>query len=124
MLGCPQLALAVEMGEIEAPNPRTVEAKCKTKWPPRGQTAERERVPDWSPREVLHKCNPNVLKSTGNCKPEGELAALKSAAPWDLEGKMWYEHKNRVSMVGIDYNDAHAPSFPLPITLDLWYPLL
>jgi hypothetical protein len=87
MLGCPQLALAVEMGEIEAPNPRTVEAKRKTKWPPRGQTAERERVPDWSPREVLRKRNPNVLKSTGNCKPEGELAALKSAAPRDLEGK-------------------------------------
>ncbi len=44
-----------------------VAAKHKAKWPPQGQTAKRKRV------------------------PEGELAALKSATPWDLEGKMWYD---------------------------------
>jgi hypothetical protein len=117
--------------QVEAPNPRTVEAKRKAKWPPRGQTAERERVPEG----------------------EGELAALKSAAPWDLEGKMWHDEgepaweglvepqrahlrsQNRGSpsplkrmhpthtkiesvWPGIDYNDAHAPSFPFPIALD------
>jgi len=49
MLGCPQLALAVEMGKIEVPNPHMVEAKCKTKWPPQGQTAKCKCMPDWSP---------------------------------------------------------------------------
>ena len=34
MPSCPQLRFAVEEGDIEAPNPCTVEAMCRTKWPP------------------------------------------------------------------------------------------
>jgi hypothetical protein len=83
MLGCPQLVFAVEMGDIEAPNPRTVEAKRKAKWPPRGQATEHKHGPDQPPREVLYRC---VLKNTGTCKPGGELAILKRAAPGYLEG--------------------------------------
>jgi hypothetical protein len=89
MLGCPQLAFA-EMGDVEAPNPRTVEAKRKAKWPPRRQATEHKRGPDWLPREVPYERDPNHLKSTGTCKPEGELAILKSAAPGHLEVKTWY----------------------------------
>jgi hypothetical protein len=39
-------ALAVEMGDIEAPNLRTVEAKRKDKWPPQGQATEQKYGPD------------------------------------------------------------------------------
>jgi hypothetical protein len=73
------------MGDVEAPNPCTVEAKRKAKWPPRGQATEHKRGPDRPPRGVPYGCDPNVLKSTGTCKPEGELAA-----PGDLKGKMWH----------------------------------
>jgi hypothetical protein len=38
----------------------------------------------------VYGCDPNVLKSTGISKPEGELAVLKNAAPGDLKGKTWY----------------------------------
>jgi len=34
MIGYPQLELAVETDDVEAPNLRTVEAKRKAKWPP------------------------------------------------------------------------------------------
>jgi hypothetical protein len=46
MLGCPQLTFAVEMGNVEAPNPRMVEAKRKAKWPPREQATEHKRGRD------------------------------------------------------------------------------
>jgi hypothetical protein len=86
MLCCPQLAFVVKMGDVEAPNPFTVEAKRKAKWPlRRGQATKRKRGPDWPPREMLYECDPNILKSTGTCKPDGELAILKSAAPGHLE---------------------------------------
>ena len=38
--------IAVEMGDAEAPNLRTVEAKRKAKWPPQGQATEQRRGPD------------------------------------------------------------------------------
>jgi len=87
MPDCPQLAFAVEKGDVEAPNAHMVEALRKAKWPPQRQATECERGPDWSPRKILHKPNPNALKGTGTCKPEGELAVLKSAARGNLEGK-------------------------------------
>jgi hypothetical protein len=61
------------MGNIKAPNPGTVEAKRKAKWPPRGQATEHKHGPDQPPREVLYECDPNVLKSAGH-----------------LEVKTWY----------------------------------
>ncbi|KAF8489964.1 hypothetical protein F5888DRAFT_1743333 [Russula emetica] len=90
ILGCPQLTFAVEMGDVKTPNPCMVEAKRKAKWPPRGQATEQKHRPDRPPREVLYKCDPNVLKRTGTCKPEDELAILKSAAPGHLEVRTWY----------------------------------
>ena len=90
ILGCPQLALAVEMGNIEAPNRCTVEAKRKAEWPPRGQATEHKRGPDRPPRKVPYKSDPNVLNGTGACKPKGELDVLKSAAPGHLEVKTWH----------------------------------
>ena len=36
MPGCPQLRLEVDEGNVEALNPCTVEATCRTKWPLRG----------------------------------------------------------------------------------------
>jgi hypothetical protein len=78
------------MGDVEAPNPCTVEAKRKAKWPPRGQATEHKRGPDRPPRGVPYGCDPTVLKSTGTSKPEGELVVLKNAAPGDLNGKTWY----------------------------------
>jgi hypothetical protein len=36
------------------------------------------------------RVHPNVLKSTGTCKPEGELAILKSAAPGHLKVRTRY----------------------------------
>jgi hypothetical protein len=75
---CLAVKMAVEMDDIEAPNLRTVEAKRKAKWPPQGQATEQRRAPGLLPREMLYECDPNDLKSTGTCKPEGELAILKS----------------------------------------------
>jgi hypothetical protein len=80
--------LAVEMGDVEAPNLRTVEAKRKAKWRPRGQATEQKHGPDWLPREVPYLRDPNNLKSTGTCKPEGELAILKSG-----RGMTWRQLK-------------------------------
>ena len=51
--------IAVEMGDVEAPNLRTVEAKRKTKRPPQGQAIEHRRGPDRLPREVLHERDSN-----------------------------------------------------------------
>jgi hypothetical protein len=68
------------MGDIEAPNPRMVEAKCKAEWPPRGLATEHERGPDLSPREVPYECDLKALQGTGTCEPEGKLTTLKSAA--------------------------------------------
>jgi hypothetical protein len=42
------------------------------------------------PQDVPYERDPNHLKSTGTCKPEGELAILKSAAPGHLEVKTWH----------------------------------
>lgn len=56
------------------------------------RTASRTRgVPDWSLRGVLRK--PNVLKGTGTCKPESELAALKSATPAHLGPNDQSQHR-------------------------------
>jgi hypothetical protein len=77
MPDCPQLAFAVEKGDVEAPNARTVEAQRKAKWPPQKQATERERRPDWSPRRIVRKPNPNALKGTGTCKPESEFGRLE-----------------------------------------------
>jgi hypothetical protein len=41
--------LTVEMGDVEAPNLRTVEAKRKAKWHPQGQATEQKHRPDWLP---------------------------------------------------------------------------
>ena len=54
---------------------------------PPGQATEREHGPDWLLQSILCKPNMNALKGTGTCKPEGELAVLKSAARGNLEGK-------------------------------------
>src|SRR5580698_10991125 len=81
ILVCPQPVFAVEVGDIEAPNPGMVEAQREAKWPPQVLATERECGPDWSPREVLRKHNLNVLKGTGTCKPVVEPAILKSATP-------------------------------------------
>lgn len=87
---------AVGMGNVEAPNPRTVEAKLKAKWPPRGQATEHKRGPD--PREVLYERNSNDLKCTGTCKSLGEPAVLKlkSGPPGSHEVKTWGNHLGRV----------------------------
>jgi len=77
------LTFAAEMGDVEVPNPCTVKA-------PRGQATEGKRGFDRPTREVPYEGDPNVLKGTGTCKPEGELAVLKSTAPGYLEGKTWY----------------------------------
>ena len=79
ILVCPQPVFAVEVGDIEAPNPDMIEAQCKAKWPPQVLATECKCGPDWSPQEVLHKHNPNVLKGTGTCQPMVEPAILKSA---------------------------------------------
>ena len=84
----PQLGLEIERGEVEAPNPCTVEATRRTKWPPRGQATEDGHGPDLPPRKAPCERDPNTLKGTGTCKPEGELAILKSAAPGQLEVKV------------------------------------
>jgi hypothetical protein len=70
--------LAVEMGSVGAPNLRTVEAKHKAKWPPRGQATEQKHGPNRLPREVPYERDPNGLKGTDTCKPEGRPAILKS----------------------------------------------
>ena len=70
--------MTVEMGDVQAPNLRTVEAKRETNWPPRGQATEQRHGHGQLPREVLYERGPNNLKSTGTCKPKGELASLKS----------------------------------------------
>jgi len=62
MLRYPQLAFVVEMGDIEAPNPRTVEAKRKAEWPPQGLATEHSHGPDQPPREVKYDCDANTLK--------------------------------------------------------------
>ncbi len=84
------LEFGVRMGNIKVPNPHTVEAKHKAKRPPQGQATEHRHAPEWSPQDVLRKHDPNVLKGTGTCKPEGVLTVLKSAAAEDLEGKIWH----------------------------------
>lgn len=51
-----------EMGDVEVPNPETVEAKRTAKWPPQGQAIEHERGPDRLPRgAVLYERDPNDL---------------------------------------------------------------
>ena len=90
MHGCPQLGLEVDEGDVEAPNPCTVEATRRTKWPPRGQATENGRGPAQPPRMTSRECDPNALKGTGTCKPKDEPAILKSAAPGHLEGKSWH----------------------------------
>jgi hypothetical protein len=74
---CLAVEMAVKMHDVEAPNLRTVEAKRKAKWPPQGQATEQRHGPDQLPQEVLYERDPNDLKSTDTCKPEGELAILK-----------------------------------------------
>lgn len=69
----------VETGDVEALNLCTVVAKRKAKWPPQGQATEDMRRPDWPLQGVGYECDPSLLKSTGTCKPEGELPILKSA---------------------------------------------
>jgi hypothetical protein len=69
MLGCPQLAMAVEMSDVQAPNLGTVEAQREAKWPPQGQATEQRRGPGQLPREVLYERDPVDLKITGTCKP-------------------------------------------------------
>jgi hypothetical protein len=81
----PQLVIAVEEDDIEAPNPRTVEAKCKAQWPPQGQATECKHGPARGATKAHSECLQAV---SGNCKPEGKPTALKSAAPGHLEGKM------------------------------------
>src|SRR5450631_1525948 len=89
MLGCSQLAFAVDMGDVDAPNPCTVEAKRKAMWPLRGQATEHKHGRDQPPRGAI-QVHPSVLKSAGTYKPEGELAILKSAAPGYLKVRAWY----------------------------------
>ena len=60
----PQLTFAVEMGDVEAPNPHTVEAKRTAKWPPRGLATEHKRGPDQLPREVLYE---DALRHAERC---------------------------------------------------------
>ncbi|KAF8489659.1 hypothetical protein F5888DRAFT_1870139 [Russula emetica] len=79
MLGWPQLTIAVRTGNVKAPDPCTVEAKRKAKWPPRVQATEHKHRPEWLPQEVPYRCDPDDLNGTGTCKPEDELAVLKSA---------------------------------------------
>ena len=91
--GCPQLAFAVEMGDVEAPNVRMVEARHEARWPLRRLATEHERGPNQPPREApyergpdwppetSYEHDPSILKSTGNCKPEDEPATLRTAAP-------------------------------------------
>jgi hypothetical protein len=81
------------MGDVEAPNARMVEAKHEAKWPLRGLATKHECGPNQPPQEVpyehrpywppetSYEHDPSILKSTGNCKPEDELATLKTAAP-------------------------------------------
>ena len=87
-VGCPQLGFEVEVGNVEAPNPRTVEAKRRSKGPPQRHATEGERGPDQPPQGVPHEHDPSVLKDTGTCKPEGVLTALERADPGRLEGGM------------------------------------
>ena len=56
---CPQHALTVEMGDVEAPNARMVEAKHEAKWPLQGLATEHERGPNQPPREVPYGHRPN-----------------------------------------------------------------
>ena len=84
------LKFGVRMGNIKVPNLHTVEAKHKAKQPPRGQATKHRHAPEWLLQDVLCKHDPNVLKGTGTCKPEGMLTVLKSAAAEDLEGKIWH----------------------------------
>jgi hypothetical protein len=154
MLACPQLANGVDMSDIEAPNLGMVEARCKAEWPTRGLATECKCRPDQLPQEVPHGHDAKALRIAGACKPEDELATLKSAAPGHLETKSWhkkgglaledliepqgapckateprawasstaekenpYTDEKQVNMAGIDYTDAHAPSFSLPFDL-------
>ena len=81
ILVCPQPVFAVEVGDIEAPNPGMVEAQREAKWPLQVLATKHECRPYWSPQEVLCKHNLNVLKGTDTCKPVVEPAILKSATP-------------------------------------------
>jgi hypothetical protein len=59
VLGCPQLTFAVEMGDVEAQNPCTAEAKRKAKWSLRGQSTEHKRgfgLPPQGAIRVRLKC--------------------------------------------------------------------
>lgn len=69
------------MDDSEAPNPGMVEARRKAEWPARGPATKRECGPDQPPRETQYERDRKVLKSTGTCKPEDELATLKTTAP-------------------------------------------
>ena len=84
------LKFGVRMGNIKVPNLHTVEAKHKAKQPLRGQATKHRHAPEWLLQDVLCKHDPNVLKGTGTCKPEGVLTVLKSTAAEDLEGKIWH----------------------------------
>ena len=65
MLGCPGFAVtvALEKGDVETPDPCTVEAKCKAKWPPRGQATEHKHRPDQLPRELPYDLKSEALAS-------------------------------------------------------------
>jgi len=46
------LILAGETVDVEAPDPRTVEARRRAEWPPRESSTERKRGPDWLQRDA------------------------------------------------------------------------
>ena len=78
--GCPQLAFAVEMGDIEAPNAHMVEAKHEAKWPLQGLATEHECGPNQPPREAPYERGPDwppetlyVVMCTGTGNPRGFL---------------------------------------------------
>jgi hypothetical protein len=84
--GCPQLAFAVEMGDVEAPNVRMVEARHEARWPLRRLATEHERGPNQPPREApyergpdwppetSYEHDPSILKSTA-------IASLRTSRP-------------------------------------------
>ena len=92
VVGCPQLRFEVEVGNVEAPNPHMVEAKCRDKGPQQRHATEGEHGPDQPLQGVPHKHDLSVLKDIGTCKPEGVLTALERADPRHLEGGMLH-HK-------------------------------
>jgi len=78
ILPWPQLAIPVRTPNVQAPDPCTVEAKCKAKWPPQVQATEHKHRFERLLQEAPYEPDLDDLNDTGTCKPEVRLAVPPS----------------------------------------------